>query len=202
MRRHQLSSMPRAVRDRAERPRMRDLSIVPSPFLEGIFDPADCGASRRQLDRSVGDQPRLPVPVHVLRLGFGDCGQGQPVRVRPPVRRGRMVRRPAIEYVFCLRRELRDPAARRRDRRRRSPRLSAPDSPRRVGAEHQERDRARLPDAEDARRRRPRTRAWRCRCRPRSRPTLKNIKRDNISLETYRELQRRFTPTGSRPTAI
>ena len=30
--------------------------------------------------------------------------------------------------------------------------------------------------------------------------TLEAIKRDNISLGTYMELQRRFTATGSRPT--
>ena len=31
----------------------------------------------RAVDRPVGDQPRLPVPVHVLRLGLGDRRQGR-----------------------------------------------------------------------------------------------------------------------------
>ena len=51
--------------------------------------------SRRELDRPVGDQPRLPVPLHLLRLGFGDRRQGHQVRRGAALPRGRLVRRAA-----------------------------------------------------------------------------------------------------------
>ena len=119
-----------------------------------MFDASDREQSRRAVDRSVGDKPRLPVPMHVLRLGLRHRGQGHEVRVRSPARRAEMVRRQGDQVHLRLRCEFRDPEARRGDRpggRRdaRPHRLSA----RVLGAEHQERDRARLSDAEDPGRR-------------------------------------------------
>ena len=60
--------------------RVRDLDEIPSPFLEGAFDSIMAANPQRELDRPVGDQPRLPVPLHLLRLGLGDGGQGHQVR--------------------------------------------------------------------------------------------------------------------------
>ena len=136
--------------------RVRDLDEIPSPFLEGAFDSIMAANPERELDRPVGDQPRLPVPLHLLRLGLGDRGQGHQVRRGAALPRGRLVRREEDRVHLLLRRQLRHPEARRRHRQlcrrhQEGDRLSGGA----VGAEHQERHRARLPDAEDPVRRRP-----------------------------------------------
>ena len=133
--------------------RMRDLEEVPSPFLNGMFDQLMRANPRRAVDRPVGDQSRLPIPMHILRLGLRHRRQGRRsstcerllgevdwfadnrievhVRVATPISascRATSTSPPAVAEI-----EARD-------------RLSG----RVVGAEHQERHRARLRDAEDA----------------------------------------------------
>ena len=179
--------------------RVRDLDEIPSPFLEGAFDAIMKANPQRELDRPVGDQSRLPVPLHLLRLGLGDRGQGHQVRRGAAVPRGRLVRR--------ARRSSTSSAA-------------TPTSASRSAT-------STSPTTSPTSRRRPAIR-WRCRCRtPRTPPsapistqkilsdaglnkgvalsmqsvdmtTLEAIKRDNISLGTYMELQRRFTARQGR----
>ena len=87
--------------------------------------------------------------------GSATAGQGHQVRRGAAVSRGRLVRREEDRVHLLLRRQLRHPEARRRHRQvcrrhQAGDRLSG----RPFGAEHQERDRARLSDAEDPVRRR------------------------------------------------
>ena len=59
------------------------------------------GQSPGELDRPVGNQSRLPVPLHVLRLGLGDGGQGHQVRRGAPLREVDWFADKKIEYIFC-----------------------------------------------------------------------------------------------------
>ena len=97
----------------------------------------------------------MPVLLHVLRLGLGDASEGLRVRSRTALSGGRLVRRSPDRICLLLRRELRNLAARRRDRELRgrgqaSLRLSS----RPVRPKHEERDRAGVHSPEDSVRRR------------------------------------------------
>ena len=101
----------------ADRTRFRDLDEVPSPYIDGTFLGAvDGGQSARKLDRVVGDQSRLPVPVHVLRLGLRHGRQSQQVRAGQAQTGGRLVFREEDRIHLLLRRKFRHPEARRRYR--------------------------------------------------------------------------------------
>ena len=136
--------------------RVRDLDEIPSPFLEGAFD-SIMAANPQESWIGLWETNRgCPVPLHLLRLGIGDGGQGHQVRRGAPLSRGRLVRREEDRVHLLLRCQLRHPEARRRHRQvcrghQAGHRLSG----RSFGAEHQERDRAGLRDPEDPVRRRP-----------------------------------------------
>ena len=62
---------------------------IPSPFLTGLFD---VHADGRVVDGDPRDEPRLPLRLHVLRLGLGHAVAHPQVRPRPGLRRARVVR--------------------------------------------------------------------------------------------------------------
>ena len=143
----------------------------------------------------MGNQSRLPVPLHLLRLGLGHRRPRSPSSATSGCSaKSTGSPRTKIEYIFCCDANF---GIQKRDvdianyvaevkKTTGYPRGA-------VGAEHQERHRARL-----SRRRRScptpaSTRASRSRMQSVDMPTLEAIKRDNISLDTYMELQRRFT---------
>ena len=108
------------------------------------------GQSPGELDWPVGNQPRLSVPLHLLRLGLGHRRQGHQVRRGAALSRGRLVRREEDRIHLLLRRQFRHPEARRRHREvRRRDQAGDRLSGGAVGAEHQECHRARLRDPED-----------------------------------------------------
>ena len=180
--------------------RVRDLDEIPSPFLEGAFDAIMAANPQRELDRPVGDQPRLPVPLHLLRLGLGDRRPRSPSSARSGCT-ARSTGSPSkkIEYIFCCDANFgiqkRDvdianyvaddeagrPAIRSRSRCR-TPRTppSAPISTQKI-----------LSDA-------GLNKGVALSMQSVDMPTLEAIKRDNISLGTYMELQRRFTARQGR----
>ncbi len=113
--------------------------------------------TRRELDRPVGDQPRLPVPLHLLRLGLGHRRPRSPSSARSgSIARSTGSPQKKIEYIFCCdanfgiqKRDV-DIANYVADVKKET---GYPGGA--VGPEHQERHRARLRDAEDPVRRRP-----------------------------------------------
>ena len=131
----------------------------------------------------MGDQSRLPVPLHLLRLGLGDRRQGHKFGDGPPDRRGRLVRRQKIEYIFCCDAnfgiqkrdvDIAEYVAKIKQETGYPRRLSVQNTKNATERAYRRRRSCPTPAS---------TRAWRCRCRASTDDTLEAIKRDNISLE-------------------
>ena len=167
-----------------DRPRIADLDTLPSPYLTGEFDHIPGDAWTACLVHR--DQPRLPLRLHLLRLGLGHPLPHPQVRPRPGHRRDPVGRRPGHPLPEPDRRQLRDHVPRRRDRRGASPRSTGAH---RGPASHQlhsgeEHHQAPHPDHRH----------------PRARPGWRTTA--SISLQTQRP-RRRSTPSTartSRPT--
>ena len=95
-----------------ERERIADLDTIPSPVSARAARPVRRGASRRRHR----DQPRLPIRLHVLRLGIGDTLEDPQVLSRSCLRRARVECAQHDRHRVDRGRQLRHLRARRRDR--------------------------------------------------------------------------------------
>ena len=179
------------------RPRIADLSIVPSPFLEGVFSPL-MESLPDTAWRTVWETNRgCPFKCTFCDWGSAIAAKVNRFELDRIYAEAEWIAANGIDYRLHRRRELRDPPARRRDRggdRRGREAARIPEAGPRPADE--ERDRACLPDDEDDRRRGGLATEMNISIQTTTPEVLEAIKRQNISLETYAELQRRFVHDG------